>query len=412
MRVIYLHQYFTTPQMSGGTRSYEMARRLVASGHEVHMITTDRTQAAHGNWHITDEAGIVVHWLPVPYSNRMSYPDRIRAFLRFAWRSATYAARIPTDVVFATSTPLTIALPAVYVAQRQRIPMVFEVRDLWPDLPIAVGALKGPMIPLARWLERFAYRHSAQIVALSPGMKEGVVRAGYPTERVHVIPNSADLELFAASSEQVKAFRWQFEWLQDRPLVIYAGTLGRINGVEYLARLAAAVQPLNSDVCFLVVGDGAEQEKVLTTAKQMGVYGRNFFMLPSFPKSQMPTILAAADVAVSLVINLPQLWANSANKFFDALAAGKPVAINYLGWQADLLRETGAGIVLDANNLQNAAAELLDLIQDKGRLAAAGMAARRLAEERFDRNHLARQLERVLLLAIEERAQARVSPVG
>lgn len=398
--------------MSGGTRSYEMARRLVASGHEVHMVTTNRAQAAHGNWRITNEAGIVVHWLPVPYSNRMSYPDRIKAFVRFAWSSAIYAARIPADVVFATSTPLTIALPAVYVARRQRIPMVFEVRDLWPDLPIAVGALKGPMIPLARWLERCAYRHSAQIVALSPGMKEGVVRAGYPAERVHVIPNSADLELFTVFGDKAKAFRWQFEWLRDKPLVVYAGTLGRINGVDYLARLAAVVQPLNPDVRFLVVGDGAEQERVAMTARQMHVYERNFFMVPSLPKNYMPSVLAAADIATSLFIALPQMWANSANKFFDALAAGKPVAINYLGWQADLLRETGAGIVLDANDVQSAAAELLGLIQDKERLAAAGLAARRLAEERFDRNQLARRLERVLLLAVEEKAGAHVSSAG
>lgn len=413
MRIAYLHQYFNTPDMSGGTRSYEMARRLVARGHQVNMVTSWRVNDSRRGWFETEEAGIRVHWLPVPYSNHMSYPQRIRAFLRFAWGAARRAASLPADVVFATSTPLTIALPAVYAARRRKVPMVFEVRDLWPELPIAVGAIKHPaLIALARWLERFAYRHSAQIVSLSPGMKEGVVQAGYPAERVHVIPNSADLELFTVSADKAKAFRWKFEWLQDRPLVVYAGTLGRINGVDYLARLAAAVQPLNPDIRFLVIGDGAEQEKVLTTAQQMGVYGRNFFMLPSMPKSQMPTVLAASDIATSVVINLPELWANSANKFFDALAAGKPVAINHLGWQADLLRETGAGIVLDASDVHKAAAELIDFIQDKRRLATAGIAARRLAEERFDRDHLAKQLEHMLRLAIKEGSRAHVSLEG
>ncbi len=131
MKIVYLHQYFVTPDMPGGTRSYEMGRRLVEAGHEVHMITSDqsgRFDASEG-WRITEEAGIRVHWTTVPYGNEMPYGERIKAFFLFAWRSAREAARIGGDLVFATSTPLTIALPAVYAAKRCGVPMVFEVRD-------------------------------------------------------------------------------------------------------------------------------------------------------------------------------------------------------------------------------------------------------------------------------------------
>ncbi|MCZ7574922.1 MAG: glycosyltransferase family 4 protein [Ardenticatenaceae bacterium] len=403
MRVIYLHQYFNTPQMSGSTRSYEMARRLVATGHKVHMITTDRTRLGHSGLRVTDEYGITVHWLPVPYSNCMSYNDRIKAFLRFAWKAAGRAASIPGDVVFATSTPLTVALPAAYAARRQQIPMVFEVRDLWPELPIAVGALQRPLIPPALLLERFAYRNAAQIVALSPGMKDGIVCTGYPSERVHVIPNGADLDLFSVPASEGIAFRSQSGWLQDRPLLVYTGTLGRINGVDYLARLAAAVQPLDPEIRFLVVGEGAEKQRVLETARQLDVYERNFFIMSSLPKAQIPTVLSAADIATSLFVDLSPMWTNSANKFFDALASGTPVAINYLGWQAKLLEETGAGIVLDVKDINRSAAQLLTLIQDRERLVEMGKAARRVAEEYFSRDHLVRQLEHVLLLAVEKR---------
>src|SRR5205823_13311940 len=142
MRIVYLHQYFVTPQMAGGSRSYEMARRLVAAGHDVHMVTSDRDAAdAHAPWRHSVEAGIHVHWTPIAYDNRMSYGERMRAFLRFAWRAARKAVALRGDVVFATSTPLTIAIPAVYAARRLRVPMVFEVRDLWPEVPIAIGAI-------------------------------------------------------------------------------------------------------------------------------------------------------------------------------------------------------------------------------------------------------------------------------
>ncbi len=410
MRIVYLHQYFNTPDMSGGTRSYEMARRLVAAGHEVHMVTSQRDGqfVNSSEWVETEEAGIRVHWTPVPYSNRMGYRERIRAFLAFAWRSARQAARLGGDVVFATSTPLTIALPAVYAARKNRIPMVFEVRDLWPELPIAVGALKG-FLPVtgARWLERFAYRNATRIVALSPGMKEGVLATGYPSERVSVIPNSSDLDLFYVGPEAGEAVRQRYDWLGKRPLVIYAGTMGLINGVDYLARVAAVARSIDPDVRFLVIGSGKQEAEVRQAAQELGVFERNFFMLGNVPKREMPGWLSASDIALSLVIDLKELWANSANKFFDALAAGRPVAINYGGWQADLIRETGAGLVLDPNDVEDAAANLVRTVRNEAWLRDAGAAARALARKRFDRDKLAAQLEQVLVDAVSEHRSRR-----
>src|SRR3990172_1279191 len=166
MRIIYLHQYFNTLGSPGCTRSYEMARRLVQAGHEVHMVTSDQREGKRpGDWFRTSEEGIQVHWLPVPYSNHMTYRQRIRAFGKFAWGAGPKAAGLGGDVVLAMSSPLTIALPAVYAAKKNKIPMVFEIGDLWPALPIAMGALKNPItIKMAGWLERFAYRHSSTII--------------------------------------------------------------------------------------------------------------------------------------------------------------------------------------------------------------------------------------------------------
>jgi glycosyltransferase involved in cell wall biosynthesis len=403
MRILYLHQYFNTPRMTGGTRSYEMARRLVARGHEVHVVTSscDPPGDRGGRWFETEEAGVRVHWLPVPYSNTMSYGKRIKAFSRFAVGAAFHCRKLSADVVFATSTPLTIALPAVYAARKQRIPMVFEVRDLWPEVPIALGALRGALpIAAARALERFAYRSAAHVVALSPGMQEGVVATGVPAERVSVIPNGSDLELFDVGAEPGRLLRAQHSWLGDRPLVIYAGTLGLVNGVEYLVRLAAAVGAIDGDIRFLVVGTGREEQKVRSLARTLGVLDRNFFMRPQVAKEEVPRWLSAADMATSVVIDVQELWANSANKFFDSLAAGKPIAINHEGWQADILRDTGAGLVLSPHDLDRAAEDLVRGLRDREWLVRAGAAARRQAVERFHRDRLAAELEQVLLRAV------------
>ena len=386
--------------MAGGTRSYEFARRLVNEGHEVHIITSDCANDRFAGWRVTHEAGIIVHWLSAPYSNHMTYPERIKAFLFFSFKAAKKAASLPADLILATSTPLTIAIPAVHAARRQRIPLVFEVRDLWPELPIAMGALPRLVIPFARWLERFAYQNSAHIVALSPGMREGILKQCIPSERVHVIPNSADVELFDVPPELGRSFRRQHGWLQNRPLVVYAGTLGRINGVIYLVELAAQAAQIDPEICFLIVGDGYDQSLIRQRADELQVLNKNLFMMESIPKREMAAVLSAATIATSVFIDLPEMWNNSANKFFDALAAGKPIAINYKGWQAELLEETGAGLVLPAKDPTMAAHTLLEFLHNPRKLEQAGQAARNLAYHRFHRDLNARQLMNVLRLAL------------
>jgi glycosyltransferase involved in cell wall biosynthesis len=395
VRIVYLHQYFTTPEMSGGTRSYEFARRLVAAGHEVHMITSDRTRG--GKPYESVEAGIRVTWIPVSYSNHLGTFARIRAFVEFAVKSARYAASTPADVVFATSTPLTIALPGIYAKWRQRVPMVFEVRDLWPEMPIALGVLKDPVSKwLARWLEHFTYHKSQHIIALSPGMKAGVASAGFPPQQITVIPNAADIDCFDVHSKRGDEFRVRFNWLENRKLVVYTGTLGVLNGVGYLAKVAAEMEKLDPEIRFLVVGSGKDEAKVRQQARALGVYERNFFMLPRIPKSDVPDVLSAADVTTSLFIDVKEMWSNSANKFFDGLAAGRPVAINYGGWHADILQSHNAGVVLHPIDHADAAKSLFEFLSDNGCLRAASENARTLAAAQFARDDHAARLIQIL----------------
>lgn len=384
--------------MSGGTRSYEMARRIVDAGHEVHMVTSRTDSAAAGSdWTQESIQGINVHWLPVPYDNSMDYKKRIQAFFRFATKAARRAASLDADVVFATSTPLTIAIPAIWAKWRLNVPMVFEVRDLWPELPIAMGALNNPLARIAaRWLEVWAYRNAAQIVALSPGMSSGIAQTGYPQDRIHCIPNSSDISLFNVPAVRGEAFRFAREWLGARPLVLYAGTFGKINGVGYLVEVARAMLPLNPEVRFLALGEGSELQSVSRRAAELGVLEKNFFIEGPVPKNSMPDVLSAANISTSLFIRLEAMQQNSANKFFDTLAAGRPIAINHGGWQADIIRQEKCGLVLDADNPTNAARSILEFLEDDEAQKLARQSAFSLARTRYDRDTLARELIAVL----------------
>lgn len=414
MKIIYLHQYYTSPEMAGGTRSYEMARRMVAAGHEVHMVTSYREQDdRRQGWFRTNEAGFQVHWYPVPYSNHMSFVQRLKAFFSFALAARKKALQLDADILFATSTPLTIALPAVPASRKKRIPMVFEVRDLWPEMPIAVGALKNPLLRFAAHrLEHWAYHNAEAVVALSPGMKEGVLRTGYPAKRVAVIPNSSDNVELQHNAQAGAKFRAEREWLGERPLLVYAGTLGQINGVEYMIPVARELLRANSDVRILLVGRGAEKDRIIEQAKQAGVLNKNLFIEEMIPKKDMPALLSAATLASNLVVDLPQARANSANKFFDTLAAGRPIFLNHGGWMHEMVQAKGCGLALWRRSAEEVAAELDKKLHDRKWLAQAGKSARLLAEEHFDRDVLADQLIQVLLAAVDGQAElaAKIAP--
>ena len=223
--------------------------------------------------------------------------------------------------------------------------MVLEVRDLWPEMPIAMGALTNPIqVRLARALELWAYRHASSVVALSPGMKSGVTRTGYPSARVAVIPNSCDNAEFANNPDSASQFRAVRPWLGINPLLIYAGTFGRVNGVGYAVAIAKQLLQLGSNIRILLVGDGMERESVQQLAQDAGVLGINLFFEWKVSKREVIALFSASTLSSSLFIDLPEMRINSANKFFDALAAGKPIFLNYGGWMHDLVLKHRCGI--------------------------------------------------------------------
>jgi glycosyltransferase involved in cell wall biosynthesis len=393
MRIVYLHQYFLTPDQSGGIRSYQFARALSARGHDVHVVTATapaascsssdrgpRTVGGKASTEVVD--GITVHRLPVPYDNGMSDARRIVAFATFALRAMRRARALQGDVVVATSTPLTIAIPGIAATIGRRAPMVFEVRDAWPEVPIALGSLGNPVLRLAaRALERLAYAASSTVIALSPGMARSVVATGHPRRRTEIVTNISDVDRFDPTRADAEEFLSRHPRLRGRRLAVYCGTFGRANGVGHLVVVAHHVRHLGGDLCIVLLGSGAEKDRVRARAAELGVLDENLVVLDPVAKADLPDVLAAATVALSSFVEVPALEANSANKYFDALAAHRPVVVNYGGWQAEALAETGAGIRIDRDPVV-AAGQLAAFVDDPDVIRRAGAAAGRLAADR------------------------------
>ena len=412
MKILYLHQYFVSPNGAGGTRSYELARRLVKRGHEVTLVTSNAFMPEYEGLTErleTEIAGFKLVVLPVAYAQSMSYARRTRAFFSFAAAAAKESMRHQADVVFATSTPLTIALPGLFARMKTGAPLVFEVRDLWPELPIAMGAIKNPMTKaVARTLEWVAYHGSEQVVALSPGMARGVEARGIASDRVTVIPNGCDRDVGEIPEETLASFRASLfpEVRADQPLVVYAGSMGLSHDPGWLVDVAVHMQSVDPEVRFGLVGKGALAQEVYDRARAAGVLDQNLFVRKAVPKADVPKLLRCAQMATSTMAPLRELEDNSANKFFDALANGVPVALNYGGWQADLVREYGAGILMRQDRPAESAHRLATALRDEDGLAAMRVGAGRLAADHFDRERLTTRLEGVLTRAVEHHAAA------
>ena len=393
MNILYLHQYFNTPSMPGSTRSYEFAKRLVARGDTVHMVTT--------NWQgksklsFTNESGINVYWAPIPYANKMNFLERISAYLGYVWFTFIIGHKLNYDLIIASSTPLTIAIPALWLKRVKRAKMIFEVRDLWPQLPIAIGALKSPiMIKIAQFLEKKAYAGSEKVIALSTGMNS-VLEEMVPSNKISVVTNLSDRKNFNVSDQKGINFRKNYPGISNHPLIVYTGAFGRVNGVIYLVEIAKEIQKINSNVRFLLTGDGYEKDKIQKRSIKYALFNKVLFINGYLPKNEMPDLLSAATITTSFFIDLPEMGHNSANKFFDGLAAGKPIMINYGGWQADLLKESGAGFIIPQNNSSQAAKILNDVLTNDETLNQMKKASRQLSHQ-FDINTNFRKFETVI----------------
>lgn len=384
MKITYIHQHFKRPDEAGGTRSWEFARRLAADGHSVTMICGGTESRSY------HESGFDVVQLSVTYENAMSVSRRILAFVKFMLSSTKAAMRSDGDVYFCSSTPLTVAVPGMVASTLKRRRFVLEVRDLWPEAPVELRILRSRTVIVgARLLELLSYRRASCVVALSPGMKEGVLSVA-PDTRVVVVPNASDLELFQRSEAERQILRATFGWAAGEKVVVYAGSLGRIYDVPWLVDLADALVTFNIKV--IIIGDGANYALGNQLLDQHGINGSTVF-LGSKSKQRVADYVAAADAVVSSVIDAPCLEKASINKVFDGLAAGRPVFFNHGGWLADLVCSQGAGWSLRTVENEDLGRVVEEILADSRVLSEASSVALRLASEMFDRDLLYRDFE-------------------
>ena len=388
-KVLYIHQYFKTPADGGAIRSYYLAKGMLKRNIQVDMIT------CHNNTPFKNEIidGINVHYLPVKYSNDFSYLRRVFAFLQFVFTAIIYCRKINnSNLIYATSTPLTVGIIALWMKWTKNIPYIFEVRDLWPEAPIQFGLIKSIILKSAlKKLEKFIYRNSSSIVALSPGIKAGILHR-YKNAKVHVIPNMADIDYF--QSKPILSYN------KKHFSIGYFGAFGFANNIEFILDLASQCQKVNLPISFYLVGDGSKKEEINYRISNQGL--KNVLSFKNKSKPEIREMMNEVEACLTSFLNFPILETNSPNKFYDGLAAGKLTIVNTKGWLKELVEENKCGFYIDPLKPETFPTLIKPFLDDRNLLLNCQQRALQLAEDKFEKNKLVDKVCDLILSVIPD----------
>jgi glycosyltransferase involved in cell wall biosynthesis len=415
LRILYLHQHFSTPAGATATRAFHHAAALADAGHAV-TLACGRYQGAvsglsggfaHGR-RSGGVAGFEVMEFDIACGNSQRLPARSGAFLRFAAAATRLALERRWDLILASSTPPTVAIPALLARRLRGTPFIFEIRDPWPELPAALsrpaaamvaapadrtqgrtqGRVPAPVLAALGLLADAACRRAAAVVALTEGMARTALDRGADPDRVRVLPQGADLVLFHPATPP-----WRpAESAAEEVLAVYAGAHGPANGLGQL--LDAAARLRRTGLRLVLVGDGAEKPALVAraAAERLPVT-----FLDPLPKARLAGLLAGAEIGLLCLAPVPEFaeW-TAPNKLAEGLGAGLPVVANLPGRVARLLAENGCGLSVPPGDADALAGALLALAMDPPRRAAMARAARIVAERQMDSRRIAARLVAVV----------------
>ncbi len=395
MQILIFYQYFGTPKGKWSTRMYEMTRRWVDHGHQVTVVTSPYEKSDIRSKGFIDRQnvdGIDLIVINSADSNRDNILKRIFKALIFSFMSCYFALTCKCDVVLASSGPITVGLPALMTKWFRGKPMIFEVRDLWPDGAIELGKLNNSILrSIAIWFEKLCYKNSNLIVPCSKGMEEGVLRK-YPLANTLIISNASDVDLFSRISDDDKKIPEKYE---GKKLFLYAGSLGLMDEVEQVIEGMRLIE--DPRILWLVIGDGAEKTYLEDLVNKYDL--KNVEFLGIMSKNDVVKWFSRVEATFVTFKDLPVLHTSSPNKMFDSFAAGVPIIQSTKGWIKELVTESNCGISVEPNKPEQFAKAMESIVNNKDYRDELAVNAKRLALTKFNREILAmRYLEAITKL--------------
>lgn len=338
--------------------------------------------------------GIEVHYLPIAYENRFGFVARSISFVKFVLGSVRLARKISNvKLCYAISAPLTVGLAAIRIKKRLKIPFLFEVGDLWPDAPIQLGFVNNFFFKKALFqLEKLIYNEAQSVIALSPAIQSAIEKK-VPGKKTYLIPNMADCEFF--NPELKNPLLENKFGVAGKFVVSYVGAIGVANGLDYFLECANASRKANLPIHFLLCGEGALLDRLKRNVANMNL--SNFSFISFQGRRGVHDVMNVTDAAFICYKNVPILETGSPNKFFDGLAAGKLIIINFGGWIKNEIADARCGVYVDPNSPTDFVKKIAEFITDEKKLKSYQASSRQLGERKYSRRILGKKFQEIFL---------------
>jgi len=404
MRILYLSQYFPPEVGATQSRAIEMASNLVKLGHTVTVITEmpNHPQGIthpdyRGKFFLREWLeGIEVIRIWVYTSPKKTFATRMLFYLSYAVTATLagiFSTRAGYDLIYASSPPLFVGGAGMLLSIFKRIPMVFEIRDLWPESAIELGELNNPTaIKLSTLFEESCYHRARKIITVTAGIRRKLVDRGFNAEKIHLIPNGANTKLFTYRDSGRREVRNQLA-LNSEFLILYAGIFGIAQGLETLVEAAKRLRS-EQNIKFLLVGEGPTKTEITDLVHQYQL--SNVILHPQVPRSDIPDYFSAADISIIPLRKIELFKGALPSKMFDSWACECPVLLCVDGEAREILEAANGGYYIQPEDAEVLAVAVARLYHDQSRLSEFGINGRRFTEQHYSREALAMKLTALL----------------
>jgi glycosyltransferase involved in cell wall biosynthesis len=417
MKILYVSQYFPPEMGAPAARAAELSRHWASAGHDITVLTgfpnhptgvvppEYRSQLRRFVLREKVEGVNVVRTWLLPFPNRKAH-ERMLNYSSFCASSAITGLFLPQpDVVIASSPQLLVGLSGWWLARSKRVPFVFEVRDLWPESLAAVG-MGNSNSSLHRILGKiagFLYRRADHIVVVSPAFVDHLVERWHvPREKISIIENGVETDLFAPGTGAEMRRELNAE---NKFFVSYIGTIGMAHGLDTIIAAAAQLRDTNPEIVFLILGEGADKDRMVTVAREHALTNLRF--VDQQPREKIPACIAASDACLVLLKKSDVFKTVIPTKMLEFMSCARPVILGVEGQARSILEEARAGVTIEPENSAALANTICDLAANRERARIFGQNGREYIVRKFSRHRTAENYIAVLegVLGVPQRPE-------
>jgi glycosyltransferase involved in cell wall biosynthesis len=395
MRILFLTDNFPPEVNAPANRTFEHCKEWVNEGVEVTVITCapnfpkGKVYPGYKNkWRQVEFIeGIKVIRVWTYITANEGFIKRILDYMSFSMMSFLMGLFVKTDVIIATSPQFFTALSGRWLHFFKRKPWIMEVRDLWPESIVAVGAMqKGKLISFFEWLEKRLYKNATKIIVVTDTFKEKIIEKGINANKISVHKNGANLEIYKPIEKDQQLINEL--GLQDKMVFAYIGTHGMAHGLDFILESIRDLNKAQPNFYFLFIGDGAERKKLIDLNNHLGLTNSTF--IPSVSKNEVVRYLSIMDVALVNLRKNDTFLTVIPSKIFEAAAMHKPILLGLQGETKEIIEKYNAGVCFEPENAKEFLNALI-AISDPDSYKEKEKGCQQLAQD-FDRKKIAKEM--------------------